>query len=67
SASGVGAVGYSLGGGTGLLSRQHGWAADAVRSLDVVTGDGRLRTADVKARRRAPLGAARAASSGSAW
>lgn len=48
SSSAVGAVGYSLGGGTGLLSRQHGWAADALRSLDVVTGDARLRTVDAK-------------------
>ncbi|MFB9377477.1 FAD-binding oxidoreductase [Kineococcus gynurae] len=46
SSSAVGAVGYSLGGGTGLLSRQYGWAADQVRRLQVVTGEGRLRTAD---------------------
>ncbi len=39
----VGAVGYTLGGGVGLLARRFGFAADHVRSLDVVTADGRLR------------------------
>jgi FAD/FMN-containing dehydrogenase len=44
----VGAVGYTLGGGIGLLGRRFGFAADHVRWLDVVTADGRLRrvTAD---------------------
>jgi FAD/FMN-containing dehydrogenase len=48
SAPHVGAVGYTLGGGLGLLSRRYGYAADSVRSMDVVTPDGRLRhvTAD---------------------
>ncbi|MFD6292272.1 FAD-binding oxidoreductase [Streptomyces sp. NPDC060205] len=48
SAPGVGAVGYTLGGGLGILAREFGYAADHVRSLDVVTADGRLRhvTAD---------------------
>ncbi len=41
SSPGVGAVGYTLAGGLGLLSRGLGWAADHVRSLDVVTWDGR--------------------------
>ncbi|GAA2809950.1 FAD-binding oxidoreductase [Kitasatospora paracochleata] len=41
----VGAVGYTLGGGIGLLGRRHGFAADHVRRLDVVTADGELRTA----------------------
>lgn len=40
SAPGVGVVGYTLGGGLGLLSRQYGWATDHVRSIDVVTPDG---------------------------
>ncbi|MBB6000040.1 FAD-binding oxidoreductase [Streptomonospora salina] len=40
----VGAVGYILGGGLGLLGREFGFAADHVRSLDVVTSDARLRT-----------------------
>ncbi|WP_166848181.1 FAD-binding oxidoreductase [Isoptericola sp. BMS4] len=36
SAPGVGAVGYTLGGGLGWFSRAHGLAADHVRSFDVV-------------------------------
>ncbi|WP_330175839.1 FAD-binding oxidoreductase [Streptomyces sp. NBC_01498] len=43
SAPGVGAVSYTLGGGLGLLGREFGYAADHVRSLEVVTADGRLR------------------------
>ncbi|GIG69197.1 FAD-binding oxidoreductase [Phytomonospora endophytica] len=43
SAPHVGAVSYTLGGGLGLLSRTYGYAADHVRSLDVVTADGHLR------------------------
>jgi hypothetical protein len=45
SAPSVGAVGYTLEGGVGLLSRQFGYAADHVLSLDIVTADGALRTA----------------------
>jgi FAD/FMN-containing dehydrogenase len=43
SAPGVGVVGYTLGGGFGLLGRTFGYAADHVRALDVVTADGSLR------------------------
>lgn len=43
SSPGVGAVGYTLGGGIGLLGRTYGYAADHVTALDVVTADGRLR------------------------
>lgn len=43
SAPGVGAVSYTLGGGLGILGREFGYAADHVRSLDVVTGDGAAR------------------------
>ncbi|MFE3824871.1 FAD-binding oxidoreductase [Streptomyces sp. NPDC059092] len=43
SAPGVGAVGYVLGGGLGLLAREFGYAADRVASIDVVTADGRSR------------------------
>jgi FAD/FMN-containing dehydrogenase len=43
SSPGVGVVGYTLGGGLGLLSRRYGWATDHVRSIDVVTPDGELR------------------------
>jgi len=37
----VGVVGYTTGGGHGPLARTHGLAADRVRAIDVVTGDGR--------------------------
>ncbi|MDQ7909387.1 FAD-binding oxidoreductase [Phytohabitans sp. ZYX-F-186] len=40
SAPHVGAVGYTLGGGLGLLSRGYGFAADSVRGIEVVTPDG---------------------------
>ncbi|MFJ2622609.1 FAD-binding oxidoreductase [Streptomyces sp. NPDC087532] len=43
SAPGVGAVSYTLGGGLPILAREFGYAADRVRSLDVVTADGALR------------------------
>ncbi|MFF1506888.1 FAD-binding oxidoreductase [Streptomyces sp. NPDC058326] len=36
------AVSYVLGGGLGLVARQYGYAADHVRSLDIVTGNGEL-------------------------
>ncbi len=41
----VGAVGYTLGGGMGWLARKYGLSADHVRSIDIVTADGVLRTA----------------------
>jgi FAD/FMN-containing dehydrogenase len=41
----VGAVSYILGGGLGLLAREYGYAADHVRSLEIVTADGIRRTA----------------------
>ncbi|MEV6635701.1 FAD-binding protein [Actinoplanes sp. NPDC051470] len=42
----VGVVGYLLGGGVSpVLSRPHGYASDQITSIDVVTADGRLRTA----------------------
>ena len=41
----VGVVGYTLGGGLSpTLGRAYGYAADHVRSVDVVTADGRTRT-----------------------
>ena len=46
SSSDVGAVGYTLGGGLGVLARRYGFAADHVHSLRVVTADGRIRTVD---------------------
>ena len=39
----VGAVGYTLGGGIGVLARQLGWAGDRVRSIEIATADGELR------------------------
>jgi FAD/FMN-containing dehydrogenase len=43
----VGVSGYTLGGGLSpTLGRAHGYAADHVRSLDVVTADGELRHVD---------------------
>lgn len=46
----VGVVGYTLGGGLGLLSREYGLAADHVTAIEVVTADARLRrvTADTE-------------------
>ncbi|HEY8523516.1 MAG TPA: FAD-binding oxidoreductase [Acidimicrobiales bacterium] len=41
----VGVVGYTLGGGFGLLSRRYGYAADRVRRIEVVTADGERRLA----------------------
>ncbi len=44
----VGVVGFTTGGGLGPISRTYGLAADLVRAIEVVTGDGVLRrvTAD---------------------
>jgi FAD binding domain/Berberine and berberine like len=43
----VGVSGYTLGGGLSpTLGRSHGYAADHVRSLEVVTADGELRHVD---------------------
>jgi FAD/FMN-containing dehydrogenase len=45
----VGVAGYTLGGGLSpTLGRSHGYAADHVRSLDVVTADGELRHVDAR-------------------
>ena len=44
SSSGVGVVGYTLGGGMGHLARRHGFAADHVRAVELVTADGNLVT-----------------------
>ncbi len=40
--SATGAAGLTLGGGFGYLSKRFGWTSDNVRSMDVVTADGRL-------------------------
>jgi FAD/FMN-containing dehydrogenase len=44
SAPSVGAVGYILGGGLGVLGRPFGYAADHVQSIDIVTAHGAMRT-----------------------
>ncbi|MEV4375395.1 FAD-binding oxidoreductase [Streptosporangium sp. NPDC049644] len=46
SSTGVGAVGYTLGGGIGPISRTFGFAADHVREITVVTADGLVRVTD---------------------
>jgi FAD/FMN-containing dehydrogenase len=46
SSSQVGVVGYTLGGGIGLLARQYGFAADLVRSVTLVGADGIARVVD---------------------
>jgi hypothetical protein len=44
SSPGVGVVGYTLSGGaSSTMGRRYGWAADHVRSIDVVTADGQVR------------------------
>lgn len=40
SSSGVGAVGYTVGGGLPVMCRTFGFAADAVRAAELVTADG---------------------------
>ena len=42
SSSGVGVVGYTLGGGYGWLGRKYGFASESVREADVVTAEGEL-------------------------
>jgi FAD/FMN-containing dehydrogenase len=48
SAPEIGAVGYTLGGGLGLLGRAFGYSADHVRSIDLVTANGTIRTANAQ-------------------
>jgi FAD/FMN-containing dehydrogenase len=42
----VGVVGYTIGGGIGVLSRGFGLASDRVRAIELVTADGRIMRAD---------------------
>jgi FAD/FMN-containing dehydrogenase len=41
----VGIAGSTLGGGIGWIARKHGLAIDHLRSVEIVTGDGQIRTA----------------------
>ena len=41
----VGVAGLTLGGGLGYLTRRFGWAADNLEEVEIVTGDGEIRTA----------------------
>lgn len=43
--SNVGIAGMTLGGGIGWLARKYGLAIDHLRSVEIVTGDGEIRTA----------------------
>ena len=42
----VGVAGLTLGGGFGYLMRRFGWAVDNLDSVEIVTADGAIRTAD---------------------
>jgi len=46
SSSQVGVVGYTVGGGAGVMARKYGFAADHVRRLELVTADGTIREVD---------------------
>lgn len=48
SSTDVGVVGYTLGGGLPVLGRAFGFAADHVRSFEVVTPDGQVRHVDAE-------------------
>ena len=40
--SATGIAGLTVGGGFGYLTRKHGWTCDTVRSMEVVTADGKV-------------------------
>ena len=42
----VGVAGLTLGGGLGYLSRRFGWTVDNLEEVEIVTADGRIRTAN---------------------
>jgi hypothetical protein len=49
SSTDVGVVGYTVGGGLPMLGRAHGFAADHVRSMEIVTANGALHRIDAEA------------------
>ena len=57
SSSGVGVVGYTMGGGFGWLGRRYGFAAGSVRAAEVVTADGEARAGRRRTKPRPLLGA----------
>ena len=67
SSSGVGVVGYTMGGGFGWLGRRYGFAADSVRSAQVVTAQGALVRAGLDEYPDLLWGLAGAAGATSAW
>ena len=50
SSPGVGAIGYTLGGGMGWLARKYGLSIDSVNCLEVVTADGNIVEASTQQR-----------------
>ena len=42
----TGIAGFTLGGGSGMLERRHGFAVDNVLAFEIITADGRLLVAD---------------------
>ena len=64
--SNTGIAGLTLGGGFGYLTRRFGWTCDTVRSMDVVTADGRVVRASEQGERRPVLGHCGAAAATSA-
>ena len=64
--SATGVAGLTLGGGFGYLSRRFGWTSDNVRSMDLVTADGRARARERERERRTSSGACAAAAATSA-
>jgi FAD/FMN-containing dehydrogenase len=46
--SATGVAGFTLGGGFGWVSRRYGFAADCLRSVEIVTADGQVRRASAE-------------------
>ncbi len=61
----TGVAGLTLGAGSGWIERKYGFTVDNLRSVELVTADGRLIVADRE--RRSSSGPSRAAAATSAW